>query len=272
MQEKTPLERMLEDAWREPGLRPAFYKRLLESMVLIAVQPRPGQVHDGVIGAGENLAVISLVRTDGVEVIPFYTSPGRVFEGSPMGERCVTMTARVLFEMRPDTHFHINPFSPYGREFTPWEVRSLLGTGGIAVQERIGIPDSDDLGPPQQVPERVLEALRVLFARNFDVRAAYLAQRYGPAAHEYGTLLITVDLAAGGDQVRALREAGTVISEVDEPGMPTFSVAVLPRDGSAISRYFLEQATPFYSIGLAGSIAAALKMSAGAEQRDRRVE
>jgi len=41
--------------------------------------------------------------------------------------------------------------------------------------------------------------------------------------------------------------------------MPRFAFAVLPRDDSKVSRYFLEEAVPFYTIGLAGSIAAAFK-------------
>ena len=66
-------------------------------------------------------------------------------------------------------------------------------------------------------------------------------------------------LVEGGSQVRALRDAGTVLTEMVEPGMPRFGIAVLPRDESPIARYF-ERAAPFYTIGLAGSIASALNV------------
>lgn len=85
-------------------------------------------------------------------------------------------------------------------------------------------------------------------------------KRLGVAgAEEKGALLIALDLAEGANHVRALREAGTVITESWLSGMPTFGVVVLPRDGSAVSRYFLEQATPFFTIGLTGSIASVLR-------------
>lgn len=261
MATETPLERMLRDAWHEPGLRPAFYKRLLKSDVLVPVQPRPGQVVSGKIDAGETLDVITFVRNDQVNVIPFYSSPEHLFKASPAGEKCVVMRVRELFESRRDMHFHLNPYSVYGREFSPLDTRSLLATGGITVTERYWLPNAKQaaLREPTRVPESILSALRVLFARNFDIRAAYVAERCEPEL-DGEELLIAVDLVEGGDQVRALREAGTVIIELVEPGMPRFGFAVLPRDDSPVSRYFLEQAKPFYTIGLAGSIAAALEL------------
>jgi hypothetical protein len=258
---ETPLERLLRNAWQEPGLRPEFYKRLLDSEVLVPVLPQPGQGRQGLIAAGSQLQVICLVTADGAQVLPFYTSPERVFEASPAGEKCVVMITRELFESRRDMRFHINPFSRFGREFTPWEVRSLLDTGGIAVTERVWVPYKQDanLRPTEHPPEKVLSALRVLFARNFDIRAAYIAERCQPESNGE-TLLIVVDLIDGGDQVRALRETGTVITESVELGMSRFGVAVLPRDDSAVARYFLTQATPFYTIGLAGAIASPFKL------------
>ena len=67
-----------------------------------------------------------------------------------------------------------------------------------------------------------------------------------------------MDLVEGGSQVRALREAGTMLTEMAEPGTPRFGFAVRPRDDSPIARYF-QQVKPFYTIGLAGSIASALR-------------
>jgi len=255
---EIPLERMLRNAWHEPGLRPAFYKRLLKSDVFVPVLPDPGQGQSGRIGAGEILKVIALVRADQVEVIPFYSSAEHLFKASPAGEKCVVIRVRNLFESRPDAHFHLNPFSIYGREFSPSDARSLLATGGIVVTERVWVPyaEETDLKEPQNPPQAILSALCVLFARNFEIRAAYIAQRCEPKP-DREELLVVLDLVDGGSQTRALREAGTVVTELVDPGMPRFAFAVLPRDGSPIARYF-ENAMPFYTIGLAGSIAAAL--------------
>jgi len=128
---ETPLERMLRDAWHEPGLRPAFYKRLLDSEVLVPVEAQSEQLRTGKIEAGGLLHVVTLVRKDQVGVIPLFTSSKRVFEASPGGERCVVAIVREIFESRPDMHFYLNPYSRYGREFSPGDVQWLLATGGV---------------------------------------------------------------------------------------------------------------------------------------------
>jgi len=260
MQAETPLERMVRDAWHEPGLRPTFYRRLLDSDVLVPVQPCPEHVATGVIGAGARLNVITLVRqTDRVGVIPFFTSPERVFEGYPAGERCVQMRVRELFEARRDMHFHLNPFSKYGREFFPHEVSWLLSSGGIAPLEQIELEGTEALSlrTPRQITEPVVSALRVLYARNFDVLAAYFAECTDAASGV--KFLVLLDMKEAGDAALVLQDTGTVVNEVVGAGSSRFAVALLPRDGSAPSP-ILDDATPFYRMGLTGSIASAARL------------
>jgi hypothetical protein len=256
MQEESALEHMLRDAWHEPGLRPAFYKRLLESEVLVPIQAGGEQRRSRVIGAGDTLQVITLVRKDRVGVIPFFTSAPRLFDDAAATGQCVRMIVRELFESRPDMHFHLNPFSRYGREFSPADVRCLLETGGIASTDPvvIGYDGEPDLRAPSQPPTEILSALRVAFARNFDVRAAYIAECCHPEPGAEQMLLV-MDLKDGADEMRAVREAGTVIRELSEAETPRFAVARLLRDGSPVACYFLDQADPFYTIGVAGSLA-----------------
>ena len=258
---ESPLERMLRDAWHEPGLRPAFYKRMLDTALYVPVQPRAGQTPDRAIPAGERLDVITFTRVDGIGVIPFFTTPEHLFAAFPAGARCVLMPARELFRTRPDMDFHLNPFSIYGREFSPRDTRSLLATGGIGVTEHIWVPYAEEgnLKEPVDPPQAILSALRVLFARNFEIRAAFIAQRSQPKP-DREELLVVVDLIEAGSETRALREASTVLAELTEPGMPQFAFAVLPRDGSPIANYF-KDAQPFYTIGIAGAIASALKVN-----------
>jgi hypothetical protein len=256
MKEESALEHMLRDAWQEPGLRPAFYKRLLESEVLVPIQPGSQQRRSRVISAGDTLQVITLIRNDRVGVIPFFTSSDRLFEDAAATGHCVRMIVRELFESRRDMHFHLNPFSRYGREFPPGDVRSLLNTGDIVSAEPMLVPYEDEPGlrAPALPPTPILSALRVVFSKNVDVDAAYIAEWHHP---EPGAeqMLIVMDLKDGADEMRAVRESGTVIRELSEAESPRFAVGRLLRDGSPVARYFLEQATPFYTIGLAGSIA-----------------
>lgn len=253
---ETPLERSLRNASENPGLRPEFYKRLLDSSVLVMVMRRPEQFGANTVAAGSNLNVITLVKNDGVGVIPFFTSPARVFEVSPQGETCVCMTVRELFESRPDMFFHLNPYSKYGREFSPPEVESLLTTGGIVFPQHIHIPleENVDLRTPENPPNEILDALQTAFARNLEIRAAYVAELHRKGPDPKNTLLLLLDLTESADEERALREAGTVITEYNAPGMTTFDLGILTRDDSMIMKYFREKARPFYEVGIVGRL------------------
>jgi len=119
-----PLERMLGGAERKPEQISRFYQQLLTLEVLVpALAP---QVTQGKVLAGELLNVITLVRTDGIEVLPFFTSPEKVYRWQAAGAHCVVMYVRELFESRPDMHFCLNPTSLDSLEFTPTEAQVLL--------------------------------------------------------------------------------------------------------------------------------------------------
>jgi hypothetical protein len=122
----TPIERMLRVAQLESEKLLLFHRKLLASEVLVPVLAPPDRVRRGTVPAGELLNVITLVRADGVEALPFFTSPEKVFRWQPTDAHCLVMYVRELFESRPDMHFCLNPTSPEGREFTPTEAQALL--------------------------------------------------------------------------------------------------------------------------------------------------
>lgn len=122
----NPLERMLQETRRDPARRKRLFPQLIESNVLVPVS---AQHHGGglkTLPAGTGLNVITMVRSDGVGVIPFFTSPARLYRWSLSGEQCVVMSVKELFESLSDMHFNLNPDSPDGQEFSPIEVRTLL--------------------------------------------------------------------------------------------------------------------------------------------------
>ena len=123
---ENPLERMLRDLGRQPELHPASYQRLLVSEVIVPVQVSAEHLPHRKIPAQSLVQVITQVRADGVGVIPFFTSPERLFLWSPTGERCVMMFVRELFESRPDMQFCLNLGSHDEQQFTPSQVQALL--------------------------------------------------------------------------------------------------------------------------------------------------
>jgi hypothetical protein len=239
------LEELLREAHREIGLRPEFYRRLLDAEVLVPVETSlPGPT--ATIPAGSSLAVKTLVRSDGVGVIPFYTSPRAVYDGHPLGEKCVLMQVRDLFESRPDMHFHVNPFSQFGREFLPREVASLLRTGHIDESMNMEVVADEDvvLSPPANPPAELLRALSLLYSRSHpQVRAAFLAECTHPEKGIPATLLIGLDVEAEEEEV--LRNSSDVVREY-EPRDPIVDLAIISGSDSKVARYFFSEAKPFY--------------------------
>lgn len=243
--QQLSLEDLLREAHREIGLRPEFYRRLLDAEVLVPIETSlPGPI--GTIPAGYSLAVKTLVRADGVGVIPFYTSPRAVYDGNPLGEKCVLMHVRDLFESRPDMHFHVNPFSQFGREFFPREVASLLKTGQIddSMNMEVVADENVVLSPPASPPVELLRALSVLYSRTHpQVRAAFIAECTHAKESIPATLLIGLDVEAEEEQV--LRNSSDVVRECESRD-PIVDLAIISGSDSKIARYFLSEAKPFY--------------------------
>jgi len=250
IESETPLERLLRHAATEPGMRPEFYRRLLASDVLVPVD-QPGQI--GPYPAGTNLNIISLVRDDGVVVIPFFTSAARVCE-APVGNKCVQMNVRDLFKTNPGKHFHVNPCSLFGREFVPVEVQSLLKHGGLMIPCRIHVKQNDTavtLVPLQDPPTHVLDELKVLLARNPQVQAAYIGELRTPQEAVKKSCMLAFDFTPKADVDRILRDVATVITEHMTSHSPHVDLVVRPRNGSHLAKAF-EAIAPFYVIGWAG--------------------
>jgi hypothetical protein len=240
---ETPLERLLEAATHEIGLRPEFYRCLLATEVLV---PIARDLLPGTRGTADTtLHVVTLVRHDHVAVIPFYSSSASAYQ-APAVDKYALMTVRELFAAQPGMHFHLNPYSPFGREFTPEEVEKLLtyGTLGETAHSVIIEDETVRVSAPSSVPDAMLAALRVLYARHFHIQAAYLAQLARPGHSD--SLLIMLDTEST-DLLRVVRESATVIQDTGFGNLPV-DIARLERDGSPIARYF-DHATPFYERG-----------------------
>lgn len=252
---ELPIERLLRHAQHERGLRPEFYRRLLDSSVIVPIRQQSGRPQCGGIAAGTTVEAISLVRVDGLALVPFFTSATPFFSAFPNGHGCIVMPVRELFGSREDMPFCLNPFSKYGRDFYPIETQSLLTIGGLLPPWEPTIPIDEDvvLRSPEIPPRGLLEALRVLFARSLEVKTAYLAQLGHPRVADQ-SLLLVLDLREGCDGARIQIDTGTIIAELDDAVGMTIEVMALSHDDSEIARYCLNEARPFYEMGVASRL------------------
>jgi hypothetical protein len=210
--DETPLERLLAAAHLEPGRRPEFYRRLLDSTILALVEPLPGQ-RDNAIPAGSAIQIENWLSDDGVWVAPFFSSPEALFRAFPEGHVCAPLTGRELFEGTIGLTLHLNPRSEHERRFSPWEIESLLRTEAIPESFReVMEPGAEiTLEQPTNPPADVLRSLQALYARLSNVKAAYLADMSIVGHSDPPRVLIGLEV--DGDYAEAVRQTGTVICD-----------------------------------------------------------
>jgi hypothetical protein len=242
---ETPLERLLRTATTDVAARPEFYRCLLDSDILVPVLT--GRRANDSIPAGETLAIACLLREDGVPVVPFFTSSATAFRASSNGGQCAVMRTRDLFAAKREMQFHLNPYSDYGREFLPHEVDCLLRTGtlGFTAYERIPEKEHIALARPSNSQSRMTAALSSLYARNVNVKAAYLAEVTPRKQENVPWLLIALDVVS--DIERIVEETATVVQDTLNGGCTVDVMQLLPDSTDAV-KAFCASVQPFYRI------------------------
>ena len=240
----TPLERLLEAATHEAGLRPEFYRHLLDAEVLVPIER---ELHPGDRAPSDSVIYVHcMTRVDRVSVIPFYSSPARVYEAGPATPKCAVMRVRELFALQPEMHFHLNPFSQFGREFPPHEVKALLARGTVVATPPHAIPfdTTTRMTQPANLPLGLLDGLKVLLSRRFQVKAAYVGELHRRAQT---SLLIVLDTE--GSIADLLTEMATIADDTRAMSCAV-DVCEMPHDDSPIAE-FVRHAQPFYERGWA---------------------
>jgi hypothetical protein len=173
--ELLSLEDLLKNAAVDAAYRVAFYKRLLTSE-LIVLTPDP-VLSDGVQTLEQDTSLRIVALDDGR--IPVFTSQDRMFDKHVIDKemRYVAMSGKDLFGVVAGATLLLNPYSNYGKELLPSEIKSLLdGTmfGSAGETITVNSPTKVLLGQPAKIPTEMLAALSRIFARRTDVSAAYL--------------------------------------------------------------------------------------------------
>jgi len=228
----TELETLLALATTEPGRRPAFYRKLLESDVLVMV---PDEV---VVPNAQGDAVMRFVqwnRIDRLTAIPFFSSARTFFEAIPQGAQCLVVDGLQLLLLTRGAMLHLNPFSEHNVVLMPEDVELLLASGTLGSSERIKHTTerqltTRDLSEP---PAAMIEALTVLYSQAPNVKAAYLALVNG--LYDSGQDSLLLGLEVDGDPEPIVNDTSAVIHDtyrdaysidivevwVDDEGNPT---------------------------------------------------
>jgi hypothetical protein len=238
---ETRLEYLLRMAVMEPGRRPEFYRALLDANVWVSVDPATPGVS---VPAGSEIQVVTWERSDGVHVLPFFTSPARMLDVE-QGGLGAEMIARDLFESMPNSYMHLNPGCEYGRDFSPYEIKALLETGMIVEvpSEVLEASKSVRLDEVVNAPVDLLNALGVLYQRTPAVHAAFLVRMNDSEIDEKSTWVIAIEAKDSNEAIA--QDTAIVVREIYRGSEVIDTMFISSSDG-AIGQYMAEHLRPFY--------------------------
>jgi len=247
------LEELLENATKEAAFRPEFYQRLMEADVYVIngddSKPPRGDVE---MKEGETVNLVQFPREDGTTALPFFTSLEILQKSIDHQVNYICLPARVLFEMTEGTPLVLNPFSEFGKDFTPEEVRGLLSgeiPGGHAEKKTIEKDTNILLGQPKHYPSKLVESLTTLFAADPAIKKAYLAQMYNPSEPDVKPhLVIGLQVEPPTGFEASLKKIGPVANASLPEGDVVDFILIGPdaKSGSGVAGYLLNETKPFY--------------------------
>jgi len=242
---QNDLEEALVQAATDPGSRPIFYKKLLESEIIVLGFSNASGEGSRTAVEGEKLSIVNWEKSDGTKVIPFFTSISAVQKILEEETRVVSLPARNFFEMTKGSTVYLNPKLDFGKEFFPHEIEALLETGvNHSLTQRI-VEESTQIQLWQSAgyPTEMVSALTSLLSRHPVVKAAYLCMMQELTTDKVPTLLVGFE--GEGSLELVMQEAGSVVADTAPRGMLVDFVEVT-RENSGASGYMFESVEPFY--------------------------
>ncbi len=196
IESKDKLATALKDAALEPGLRPEFYKTLLDSNVYILIADQQGLL-DGEIfqKTGKNISVLSWRKSNNDLIVPIFTSENELHKAVKKYQKYVCMNAKVFFSTSKDSQYVINPLSQYSKELTDYEVRSLLDGSLFNRNDKITLKRDTKvlLSQPKDDPHQLIMALSSYFKQQKKVVKAYITQIQYPELDKETYFLLALE-------------------------------------------------------------------------------
>jgi hypothetical protein len=220
---------------------------LLDARIYVIAQVRETRdTSDFSIKAGDTLSLAHWTGEDGAAFIPFFSSL-EALQQSVEGEvGYLTFSARELFASTRGKQLVLNPGQPQGKVFLPPEIDALL-TQGIAAPVAPAAHEAEppvEIGVPADYPVELVEGLTRLFAQHGAIKRAYLALLKDSSARQPFSLLVGLEL----DKPIDLQSIGIghVTTAYAPDTMPVDILVLDETEDDGPSRYFREQAEPFY--------------------------
>jgi len=177
---ENDIERHLMRASAEHAERPGFARAIMDAQVFVVLIPEGGGIvpaPDGTATVPEGTKLTMPTATRGEEqLVPFFTAPSRAPAWFPGDHIVAPERTRDLFARYPGVPFYLNPGSPYGKEYTPAEIKRMLagqfddGPQTITTKS----PEQVLFAHPKEIPTDLIAALAREFASVKSIRGAWL--------------------------------------------------------------------------------------------------
>ncbi len=246
------LEGLLKQACEAAAWRPAFYRQLLDSHILVIVADetlaqnvaRPDRVH-----------FVQWKRVDGTAAIPFFSSARTFFEAVPHGAKCLVLETRQLLELTRGAILHLNPYSEFNLQVMPSDVEAILASRFLVVPESFALETDRQVSFRQVVdpPFPLLDALTLLYSQLPQVHGAYVALVKGLYDDAPESLLLGLDIE--GDPEPVVRDSGLVIRDTYH-GPYNLDIVHLKSGERGLLSYGFEPAFRFFDRRMAAVLAA----------------
>jgi hypothetical protein len=229
------LEALLRQASEEAAWRPAFYRQLLDSRVLVILPDETMVQH---VARPDRVHFVQWKRIDGTAAIPFFSSARAFFEAVPHGAKCLALDTRQLLELTRGAILHLNPYSEFNLEVMPSDVDTLLSNGALVVPEPFTLESNRQVSFRRVVnpPVPLLDALTLLYSQLPQVQNAYLASVTGLYDDARESLLLGLDV--DGDPEPVVRDSGLVIRDTYHGPYDLDIVRLKPGDAALSSSGF----------------------------------
>ncbi len=237
---ENPLEEALVRAAADPQAAPAFFRLLMESQ-LIAIGSVGG--HGGgtvALRPGDTVSLAN-VRHNGRNYHPVFSSMTRLQHFVREATGYFAIDARALFGMTTGSNFVLNPGAECGKELMAGEIAFWLDPAPreTVIDRATGVL----IGQPAVYPQKLVEALCVLFANRSDVASACLVQIAFHDRDEPPHPLIAIEIEGSWKKIAA------EVSELAAAIVPDtlFDLMPLKRGESDGIQAALQDIPPFYS-------------------------
>ena len=172
---ENELERALVKAVKDPAAVPDFYRRLLESDLLVmgTVEGQEDAIEQFTLAPGGRVNLVTSLREGGGTFLPVFSSLPRMQEYAKKECKYLQVNGRALFELTLGAPIVLNPASEYGKELTPQQISHLLDPA--AAQGRV-LPILGE----GEYPAALIAMLTAVFAGRPDIEAAWVLQLNPP--------------------------------------------------------------------------------------------